>query len=66
MSDLKALPLTGNRDMAEDLDRESCAICGRTFAPSVLVRHTPICARNKAAKQQKQTGQNQLDPNQGQ
>lgn len=43
---LQAVPLTGNRDMAEDLERETCPTCERTFAPSVLVRHAPICARN--------------------
>lgn len=46
---LKAHVLSGNRQMAEDLDRCKCATCGRTFAPSVLTRHAPICA-NSAAK----------------
>jgi hypothetical protein len=45
---LTAHALTGNRQMAEDLDRQDCATCGRTFAPSVLVRHAPICAKNAA------------------
>ena len=42
--ELKAQALTGNRDMAEDLEREPCGTCTRSFAPSVLVRHEPMCA----------------------
>eukprot|EP00966_Prymnesium_polylepis_P171404 3962590-Prymnesium_polylepis.1 len=44
VNDLKAVPLTGNREMAEDLEREPCPTCGRSFAPSVLCRHAPMCA----------------------
>jgi hypothetical protein len=42
---LVGIPLTGNRDMAEDLEREPCATCGRTFAPSVLSRHAAVCKK---------------------
>ena len=45
---LVGVALTGNSDMAEDLERETCATCNRTFAPSVIVRHAPICAKNAA------------------
>ena len=48
--ELKAVPLTGNRDMAEDLERVPCGTCKRSFAPSVLARHEPIC-RERAAKE---------------
>ena len=49
--DLKAHTLTGNREMAEDLERVECEVCGRTFAPSVHVRHLLICkARDAKAK----------------
>ena len=41
---LKALTLTGNCEMAEDLERVACSTCSRLFAPSVLSRHAPICA----------------------
>lgn len=50
--------LTGNREMAEDLERLACEVCGRTFAPSVHVRHVPICiaraAKGKAPMVQRQ------------
>ena len=46
--ELKARALTGNRDMAEDLEREPCGTCKRSFAPSVLVRHEPMCAARVA------------------
>ena len=46
--ELKAQALTGNRDMAEDLEREPCGTCKRSFAPSVLVRHEPVCAARAA------------------
>jgi len=45
---LKALTLTGNREMAEDLERVACSTCSRLFAPSVLSRHAPICAARAA------------------
>jgi hypothetical protein len=45
---LKAHKLTGNREMAEDLERVTCPTCSRLFAPSVLGRHAPICAARAA------------------
>ena len=51
--ELKPVALTGNRDMAEDLERVQCPICGRTFAPSVAVRHQPICEKNRAKAEAK-------------
>ena len=45
---LRPVPLTGNREMAEDLEREPCPTCNRTFAPSVLARHASICAKRAA------------------
>ena len=45
---LTAVALTGNRDMAEDRTRVGCGSCGRTFAPSVIVRHEPVCTKSKA------------------
>ena len=42
--DLQAVALTGNRDMAEDLERVACATCERSFAPSVHVRHVKVGA----------------------
>ena len=45
---LKAHALTGNGEMAEDLDRVACSTCSRLFAPSVLARHAPICAARAA------------------
>ena len=53
--ELKAHVLTGNRDMAEDLEREPCGTCKRSFAPSVLVRHEPMCAA-RAEKAEKKQG----------
>ena len=47
---MKAQALTGvSREMAEDLEREPRGTCNRWFAPSVLVRHEPMCA-GRAAK----------------
>ena len=50
---LKAHSLTGNREMAEDLERVACKICGRSFAPSVHVRHVPICEARAAKEKAK-------------
>ena len=50
---LKAHALTGNREMAEDLDRVTCKVCGRAFAPSVHVRHVPICEARAAKEKAK-------------
>ena len=52
-NDLQALPLTGNREMAEDLDRMPCPTCSRTFAPSVLCRHAPVCAASAARAEER-------------
>ena len=54
-AEYKAVPLTGNREMAEDLERDPCPSCQRTFAPSVLVRHEKVCAKNKARAQARNT-----------
>ena len=51
--ELKAHALTGNREMAEDLDRVTCKVCGRAFAPSVHVRHVPICEARAAKEKAK-------------
>ena len=50
---LKPVALTGNRDMAEDLEREECPTCHRTFAPSVLRRHAPMCEARASKKDAK-------------
>jgi len=50
---LKAHALTGNCEMAEDLERVACRICGRSFAPSVHVRHVPICEARAAKEKAK-------------
>ena len=42
-AELQPVPLTGNREMAEEAERAPCASCNRSFAPSVLARHQPIC-----------------------
>lgn len=37
-------------NIPEPTDFTPCAICGRTFNPDVLARHTKICAKNTAKK----------------
>ena len=57
-AELQPVPLTGNREMAEEAERAPCASCKRSFAPSVLARHQPICearvAKDKLRQEERQ------------
>ena len=63
---LTAVRLTGNREMAEDLERDTCPTCARSFAPSVLCRHAPVCASQAAKAQARQHTRSQQQQQQQQ